>query len=195
MDATVIVATYGDPKWITVAQERAIPSTQGQCVSVLHYHGESLHQARNFAASQVDTEWLCFLDADDELAPGYFEAMDKATGDLRAPAVSWVENGVATEPRCLTDRNIKNWNPCVVGTLIRKSMFERVEGFWDERAYEDWSLFRRAWLLKAKIEHVPDALYIVHVNPVSRNNSVDDPMGLCDEIRISHREWMRKKKR
>ena len=68
----------------------------------------------------------------------------------------------------------------MVGTLIRKSMFERVEGFWDERAYEDWSLFRRAWLLKAKIEHVPDAFYFVHVNPVSRNKSVDDPMGLCD---------------
>jgi glycosyltransferase involved in cell wall biosynthesis len=195
MDATVIIATYGDPKWITVAQERAIPSTQGQCVSVLHYHGESLHQARNFAASQVDTEWLCFLDADDELAPGYFEAMDKATGDLRAPAVSWVENGVATEPRCLTERNIKNWNPCVVGTLIRKSMFERVEGFWDERAYEDWSLFRRAWLLKAKIEHVPDAIYIAHVRPESRNSTVIDAATLCQEIRISHREWMRKKKR
>lgn len=195
MDATVIVATYGDPKWITVAQERAIPSTQGQCVSVLHYHGESLHQARNFAASQVDTEWLCFLDADDELAPGYFEAMDKATGDLRAPAVSWVENGVATEPRCLTDRNIKNWNPCVVGTLIRKSMFERVEGFWDERAYEDWSLFRRAWLLKAKIEHVPDAIYIAHVRPESRNSTGMDAAALCEEIKMSHREWMRKAKR
>lgn len=195
MDATIIVATHGDPQWITLAQERAIASTVGQGVPVLHYHGDSLHQARNYAASQVDTEWLCFLDADDELAPGYFEAMEKATGDLRAPAVSWVENGVATEPRCLTERKIKTWNPCVVGTLIRKSMFDRVGGFWGERAYEDWSLFRRAWLLKAKIEHVPDALYIVHVSPDSRNNTVDDAAGLCEEIRISHREWLRKAKR
>lgn len=195
MDATIIVATHGDPKWVTLAQEVAIPSTVGQGVSVLHYHGESLHQARNYAASQADTEWLCFLDADDELAPGYFEAMDRATGDLRAPAVSWVENGVATEPRCLTERNIKQWNPCVIGTLIRKSMFDRVGGFWGERAYEDWSLFRRAWLLKAKIEHVPDALYIVHVSPDSRNNTVEDAADLCDEIRLSHRFWMREKKR
>ena len=89
MDATVIVATHGDPKWITLARERAIPSAEKQGVAVLHYHGESLSEARNFAASQVDTEWLCFLDADDELAPGYFEAMDKATGDLRAPSVCY----------------------------------------------------------------------------------------------------------
>ncbi len=195
MDATVIVATYGDPKWVTLAQERAIASTVGQGVPVLHYHGESLHQARNYAASQVDTEWLCFLDADDELAPGYFKAMDRATGDLRAPAVSWVEDGVATEPRCLSDRNIRRINPCVVGTLIRKSMFDAVGGFWGERAYEDWSLFRRAWILKAKVEHVPDAIYIVHVSPASRNNTVDNPSLLCEEIIMSHREWLREVRR
>ena len=107
----------------------------------------------------------------------------------------YVTDGIAAPPISLAGRKIKDWNPCVIGTLIRKSMFVRCGGFWDERAYEDWSLFRRAWLLKAKIEHVPDAVYTVHVRPESRNNTVDDPLGLCQDIRMSHRAWMREKKR
>lgn len=191
MDATVIIATHGDSQWITLAQERAIPSAQEQGVSVLHYHGESLHEARNFAASQVDTEWLCFLDADDELAPGYFEAMDKATGDLRAPAVWWREPGVPSVPVTLSNRDIRMWNPCVIGTLIRKETFEDVGGFWGERGYEDWSLFRRAWLAGARIQHVRDAIYIANVSADSRNNTIDDPEALCKEIKLSHRKWIK----
>lgn len=191
MDATVIVATYGDPKWVTLANARAVPSAESQGVAVIQYHGETLAKARNYAASQADTEWLCFLDADDELAPGYFDAMKRASADLRAPAVSWVIDGVASEPQVLSGRHIRNVNPCVIGTLIRKSMFDDVGGFWEERAYEDWSLFRRAWLNRASLSHIADAVYVVNVSPDSRNNTVDDPDRLCKEIKISHNIWKR----
>lgn len=198
MEATIIIATHGSDEWRERGNNLAIKTNDafpGVEIVFGHSKTEQLHEVRNRLAARATSEWLCFLDADDELAPGYFDAMERATGDLRAPAVSWVEEGISSEPRCLTERNIKVGNPCVIGTLIRKSMFDRVGGFWGERAYEDWSLFRRAWLVKAKIEHVPDALYIVHVSPDSRNNTVDDAAGLCEEIRISHREWMRQKKR
>jgi cellulose synthase/poly-beta-1,6-N-acetylglucosamine synthase-like glycosyltransferase len=189
VDATVIVATFGDPKWVALAKDRAVPSAESQGVPVIQYHGDTLAQARNFAASQADTEWLCFLDADDELAPGYFRAMERSSADLRAPSVSWVTDGVASEPQSLAGRNIRVMNPCVIGTLIRKDMFDNVGGFWEERAYEDWSLFRRAWLRGARVGHVNDAVYIVHVSPNSRNNSIEDPMGLCREIKMSHKLW------
>ena len=158
MDATVIVATFGDPKWVALAKDRAVPSAESQGVPVIQYHGDTLAQARNFAASQADTEWLCFLDADDELAPGYFRAMERSSADWRAPSVSWVTDGVASGPQSLAGRNIRVMNPCVIGTLIRKDMFDNVGGFWEERAYEDWSLFRRAWLRGARVGHVNDAV-------------------------------------
>lgn len=198
MESTIIIATHGSDEWKKMGNDLAIKTSDafpGVEVIVGHSKDEQLHEIRNRLAKRAASEWLCFLDADDELAPGYFHALSKATGDLRAPAVWWREPDMPSVPVTLSDRNIRVGNPCVIGTLIRKSMFDKVGGFWGERAYEDWSLFRRAWLLGDKIEHVPEAVYIANVRPESRNNTVYDPVGLCEEIKNSHRVWMRGRNR
>lgn len=85
-------------------------------------------------------------------------------------------------------------NPCVIGTLIRRELFAEAGGFWSERAWEDWSLFRRAWLLGATIDHVPAAVYRVTVNPAGRNSTIDRPHSLHREILRSHATWLRTRK-
>lgn len=42
---------------------------------------------------QVRTEWVVYLDADDELEPGFLDWMADGTADLRAPAVRYVRGG------------------------------------------------------------------------------------------------------
>lgn len=195
MDVTIVIATYGDRKWIEIAEVHAMSSIsnlQMHTIPLVRLHGgHSIAESRNTAASLVDTEWICFLDADDQLTENYFKEMEVATGDLRAPRLFFPDQmGLMWhEPFDLTKRNMDTSNPCPIGTLIRKEMFDRVGGFWDEPVYEDWSLFRRAWLLGATIEHT-NAEYLAN-NFGGRNSSTDDPIAEINKIRSSHKEWLR----
>lgn len=191
MDVTIVVATYGSNEWINIANNFAMPNAASFNVPIVRVHGgSSLAEARNAGAALVRTEWICFLDADDELSADYFEEMGKATGDLRAPRLLFcdIEQDTVSEPFDLTRRNMAVGNPCPIGTLIRKSMFEDVGKFWEEPVYEDWSLFRRAWLLGATIEHT-NARYLAY-NLGGRNSPPDNVHEVLEQIKSSHETWM-----
>ena len=182
MDVTVAVGTYGDTEWRDLAVSRAIPSAEALGVPVVHCHADTLHDARNGALAQVTTEWVCHLDADDELESGYFDAMARATGDVRAPAVRYVSaTGHARSPRmprvaghhhrCRTECLPKgNW--LIVGSLVRTDMANAVGGWRDFPWSEDWDLWLRCYLAGATFCAVPGAVYRAHVRPDSRNRSV-----------------------
>jgi glycosyltransferase involved in cell wall biosynthesis len=171
MDVTVIVATFGEPSWIELGVKRAVASVARLVVPMLYMHGASLHQARNAAAYQAKTEWLVFLDADDELEVGYFDAMDRSTADLRAPLVRYVDEYREWDPKIPdgTD-DLANGNRLVIGTAVRRSMFFDVGGFRDWPFYEDWDLWQRCWLAGAAAEFT-EAVYRAHMRAGSRNRS------------------------
>lgn len=176
---TVVVSTFGDPKWITLAAERAIPSAEALGVPVVHSHDDTLDLARNNGAGLAMTEWLCFLDADDELEAGYFDEMAKADADLRAPLVRYVTDDHAPEARwprvwghnhdceaeCLAFGNYM-----VIGTLVRADLFRQVGGFRNFAWSEDWDLWVRCWHAGATVERT-EAVYRAHVRPDSRNRA------------------------
>ena len=168
MEVTICIGTFGDEKWRTLANDRAIPSCEKP---VSHVHGDQLHTARNEAAAQATTEWLCFLDADDELAPGYFDAMSTGTADLRGPAVRYIVNGNPRALKIWPKKDLKTGNHLVIGTLVRKELFDRVGGFKDYPLYEDWDLWLRCDLAGATNEVIPEAIYIAHVRTDSRNRA------------------------
>lgn len=179
MDVTIAVSTYGDQRWGALATERAMPSAAGQA-PVIWVHGESLHDARNEALEQVRTEWVINLDADDELAPGYVEAMAAGSADMRAPAVCYIRDGLERQAyvpkvaghhhdcaaECLLDGN---W--LVIGTALRVDLLREAGGWREWRCYEDWDAFQRCWQLGASIEARPGAIYRAHVRTNSRNRS------------------------
>ena len=178
MEVTVVVATFGDPSWATLAHERAIPSV-GDAPFVFE-HGRTLHEARNDGLIQVETPWVCFLDADDELEPGYFEAMALGSCELRAPAVRYVSDDrsrAAYIPkvaghthRCEADCLAwGNW--MVIGTVAPTRLVRAVGGFRDFSWSEDWDLWVRCWKAGATIEAIPEAIYRAHVRPDSRNRA------------------------
>jgi glycosyltransferase involved in cell wall biosynthesis len=169
VDVTVVVGTFGGVDWVRLASSRAIPSAERLGVPVMHRHAGTLAQARNTGAALAKTEWLCFLDADDELDPGYFESMEKASADLRGPAVVYVRGNRVFPPKLWPVCDLRDGNYLVIGTLIRKSLFEEVGGFEEWPLYEDWALWARAARAGATIEQVPDAVYRAHVRRDSRN--------------------------
>lgn len=195
---TIVVATFGSAAWEELGDRTVDHAEREAPDEIVRVHGDSLAEARNTGAMNASSEWLCFLDAGDVLEPRYLDvlatpAVDTA-GDLRAPRLRLVPPGIVPEsviPLDLRGRDMDTINPCCIGTLVRRSMFLDVGGFWPERAWEDWSLFRRCWLLGATIVHHGDAVYRAHVNPTGRNSTVDRPAELHQQIRSSHQQWLR----
>lgn len=189
MDVTVAVATFGGPEWTELAWSRAIPSAQAEGVPVVYRHADNLHDARNGALSLVDTEYVVHLDADDELVPGYFNAMATGSADVRAPAVQYVRNGRQHPPsmphvwnhdrhdchaECLL---YGNW--IVIGALARTQLVRDVGGWRDFDWSEDWDLWLRCHLAGATFEAIPDAVYRAHVRHDSRNRAPDQASRLA----------------
>lgn len=179
IDVTVAVATFGESRWERLAYKRAIPSAEALGVPVIHVHGATLHEARNAAVEQVETEWVIHLDADDELEPGYIDAMASGTADLRAPAVRYVRPGVHDAPALLP--NVAGHShPCtadclafgnwlVIGTMVSTELVKDVGGWRDYPWSEDWDLWVRCWQAGATVEPIPRAVYRAHVRRNSRN--------------------------
>lgn len=193
---TVIVATFGDPEWAETAERIALPSVAAQrddLDELILTHGDTLHEARNAGAREATSEWLCFLDADDRLEPGYLQAM-LATDEHHAAAQLLLYPAVAQPgrpPIIPTPRpSIWQGNWMVVGTLIRRDLFLECEGFWDEPAWEDWSLWIRAVELGAVPVYAEGAVYTAHTTPHGRNATIRNPYAVGRDIRNRNRQWL-----
>lgn len=186
MDVTVVVCTWEGPGWRHLAgtRSRAITSAQAagaDDVVVVHLNRDDAAAARNLALDQVQTGWVVYLDADDELEPGYLAALTGGTADLRAPAVRYVRHPAdhtpAAVPRvsghdhaCSGDcLPYGNW--LVVGTLVRADLLRKVGGWRDFPWSEDWDLWLRCHLAGATIEAIPTAVYRAYVRFNSRNRA------------------------
>lgn len=172
-DVTVVVPVFGDPTpWVDKARRAAMSAIE-QTVAperVVLATADDLATARNGPAEWARTEWLCFLDADDELDVRYVEAMLAGDGDLRQPATLGIVGGVEDPyPVVIPARPLLDANYIVIGAFVRTDLFREVGGFRDLPAYEDWDLWIRMWLAGATITAVPEAIYRVHVNAAGRN--------------------------
>ena len=200
MEVTVVVATFGEPSWVELAEQRAIPSAKALGVPVIHVHETNLAAARNAGLTQVDTEFVCHLDADDELELGYFRHMATGSADVRAPSVRYVERNRRPAPRvprvaghrhACTGDCLPEGNWLVIGSIARTELLRRVGGHLEFDWSEDWSLWLRCHLAGASFEAIPSAVYRAHVRRDSRNRAADQPTRLRvhDEIARAHMPW------
>ena len=93
VNVSVIIATYGDETWRDLAMSRAYPSALNQGaheIVVGHDDEGTIASVRNALAEKAEGTHLLFLDADDELAPGFIQAM---FGAMRQDAARRGEDG------------------------------------------------------------------------------------------------------
>lgn len=184
LDATVAVCTYGNNEWLNLARARAIPSAQATGARVMAVHDRTLHEARNRALQQASTPWIVYLDADDELAPDYFDSMREPAehADVLVPSVQYLRKGRPVSdphiPRVVGHRH-ECWSDClrdgnfvVVGACARVHLLLAVGGWRDYPIYEDFDVWQRCWLLGAEFFRTPAAVYRAHMRPASRNRAM-----------------------
>lgn len=210
MNCSIIIATYGSITWADLAGSHAYPSTEGQGASqvIVDHDAEMfLDEIRNSAAEQATGDWLCFLDADDQLAPGYLDAMAavadlicacgepcgcERTNVLLVPRVQYHREGAPVGAPFFPNRDhpISDMNHCVIGTLIPRQLFEQVGGFGSEVLYEDWALFLACIRAGAELVYVEDAIYNAHLHDEGRNSSAPYPLqrAVYNQIRQAHRD-------
>lgn len=178
MKVSILICSFGEAHWRELAIRRALPSAQAQKeaheIRAFHEPEGTLASVRNAAARKATGDVLCFLDADDELAPGFLRSMAEArsqrdTDALLYPAVQYVYGKRVDEPVMLGHGlPLIELNRCVIGTLVPRDLFLRVGGFADLPALEDWHLWLRC-SRHVPLVAVPGAVYRVHVRERSRN--------------------------
>ena len=207
MNLSVIIATYGSDEWVDLAWSRAYQSVLAQdpggallTTTVVHEPDGTIASARNAGAAQAAGEWLCFLDADDELAPGFVAAMERVwlqgTYDWQAmrwlltPAVAFTRSRKATyRGRIWPAMNLRDGNYLCIGTLVPAELFREVGGFREWPLFEDWDLWQRCAKAGARVVEVRDALYVAYMIRGSRNRVPRLPERDYWHQRIGHDNW------
>jgi glycosyltransferase involved in cell wall biosynthesis len=185
MNVSVLIATYGSEEWKDLAWSRAYPSAIEQTEDVASFHDPdgTIASVRNEMARTASGDWLLFLDADDELAPGYLDAMRASYEQegtdgvplLLTPAVSYIRKQKPERPKFwpgnLETFRTGNW--LVIGTLVRRDFFWEVGGFKDfAHGLEDWNFWARCIRAGAKVRKVPQAVYLAHWNDESKHQKL-----------------------
>jgi glycosyltransferase involved in cell wall biosynthesis len=177
---SIVITTYGDEAWRELAWSRAYPSALDQGAQEIIVHHEPNMQigpARNAAGLLASGEYLCHLDADDELAPGYIDAMEAAirlvpdpSMTLLYPTVRYMRKNRAQADLLRPIGDLRHDNFMVIGTVVPAQLFRSVGGFSNYgHGFEDWSAWAKCWRAGAEIVAVPSAVYVAHVNPQSQH--------------------------
>jgi len=178
----VVLATFGDRKVWDRYAHRAQLSVHAQTRPPDEFHpihAESLHVARNRGAMASSAEWLCFLDADDLLSPGYLQAMELSVASnpaahIHVPHVEKYRNDKVFKSGRLKEPGVSIFerNHLPIGAMVRRDLFLQVGGFDDWPIYEDWALWMKLEAAGARWAWCPDAIYKINWRNCSRNKDI-----------------------
>jgi len=172
---------------------RAMDSIQAQTVrpDVVHLvcdvDARGAAWARNEAWRMADTEWIAFLDDDDEWYPQHLETLIAAIDDDTDLIYPWFDLPHGVDPLAVrvndayvspyglpfTEQHrqhiLTEGNFIPVTVLVRRSLLETVDGFpqpgsarWSHNHCEDWGCWQDMLRAGARFKHVPERTWVWH---------------------------------
>src|SRR5215207_3069141 len=169
MTFAIGIGTFGSDEWDLRGRKLAKSISADFPILVMHSHGDSLQGARNSIIEVCKTEYLIFLDADDDLQFDYLEAMANGTADVLVPKVRYIHETYRSAPHFPRVVGCSHDGPCcaaclplgnyaVVGSAACTDALRAVGGFRDWPMYEDWDLWLRMHLAGYTFENVEGAV-------------------------------------
>lgn len=195
MRVTVVVATCGSDEWQKLGDEAgfALAFKNVDIIRVHLPHG-TVSEARNEGLRNVNTEYVCFLDADDTLSERYFNFIPEY--DITATSITYQNRTTPKIPKVWTHerQNFKHHRGnCVgeclldgnwihVGAIIRTEAVKAIGGFKEWPVYEDWALFLELQQAGYTFGRREESVYKASVRntPGHRNQSL--PIGEKNKI-------------
>ena len=147
---------------------------------------EGAAATRNRTVAQADTEWVAFLDDDDEFEPWHLErllAHQAATGaDLVYPWFTVVDgvDPLGWEGRQFDPEELRRRNYIPVTVLVRRELVEAVGGFQNRSdgiagaTWEDWHLWLALLDHGATFSHLPSRTWRWHAGDVEHTYGRSD---------------------
>ncbi len=139
---------------VSVAQ----PYTNHERVRLFNQMNQGVSAARNLGGSHARGEWLLFLDADDQLRPGFLQTLsEEITQATNYDYLIFGINRIKGKEGEISLPVDGQYFSRIPGTfVIKKSVFDHVGGY-DERFRfaENTELFHRLELINAKGRNIP----------------------------------------
>lgn len=188
---SLIIGTFGEASWAKQGLQKAMDvfCVQTQAPETIWVHAETLAEARNFGAELATSEWLVFLDADDDLDHWFCRRLadDGEDADVLHTSVrgfnqvGYIEQ---TPVFNLPQHPLITQNYLVIGSPVRASLFREVGGFDEWECLEDWALWLKCQKAGARFGQLPQAVYLIN-DDHSRNTGDQDTV--ARQIREKYR--------
>ncbi len=127
------------------------PRAHALAVSIILPKNVGVAKARDIGVEMSKGKLLLFLDADDKLAPDFIEKCGRALENHDIAYTSAIlfgnveKNKLKEPPLILEPKHLMN-RKCeiLVTSMIKRSMYDKLEGFRKMPIYEDWDFWIRA---------------------------------------------------
>lgn len=108
-----------------------------------------------------EINWLAFLDDDDIMLPNHLECLINARhdSDIIYSDCQTIGHYKTWTPKALEPKELFIQNYIPVTVLIRRSFFEKMNGF-NPVFCEDWDLWRRSYLQGGRFTYVPKVTWL-----------------------------------
>lgn len=153
-------------------------------VTIVRQDNAGVAHARNVGVTTTQSEYVVFLDADDELLPEYLATMMEFVTanpdyDIYHPNLITIEPGgrrslflAETEVRSFSFADLLEG--CVIavgGAWVRRELLERSGGFRENIHCEDYDLWLRVMAQGATARFLPTPLYVYHQEHPERRSA------------------------
>lgn len=164
----------------------AVMREYGSCITVCARGHEGVVSARNFALSRVKTDWVIFLDADDQLAPSYLEdclgQADRKRADVVYTDMEFFgsQQGIFRAGQYHLYR-LRKYNFVHGSALMRSSCIRNVGGYKEEMkdGFEDWELYLSLAESGVRFSYLPFPLLYCRRHAGSRGKKITPEMEKC----------------
>lgn len=183
LSKVIVVDDGSEDNTLKVAKELA---EEHATVHVMTQLNQGLSVARNTGIRKSETEWICFLDADDKWAPNKIEEQWRAACEEPMPALWYTDTRMfGSDNRRIRVRDLPDQRrealveyfrrdcPIIPSTvMVRRTVFQNVGMFNPElRFAQDTEMWARI-IAEYRVSRIPEALVFRRVHSESHSSNV-----------------------